>query len=157
LSPSTAANNDTQEERTEIWRGHQEVVNKSLEVLSKARIGYEFCIDSKGPSIIVENEFAKKAYRDIKNRGGYIKVITEITPENIDYCKELMEFLELRHLDKIKGNFGIVDKVIYGGISDVQGGRSPSEYIFSTVTAFVSQNQISLTCSGTRQSLLRRE
>lgn len=141
---STAANNDGNnlEERTEVWHGHQEAVNKLLEVLSKARIGYEFCIDSKGPSIIVENEFIKKAYSSIKNRSGYIKLITEITPENIGYCKELMKFLKLRHLDKIKGNFGIVDKVIYGsGIADTENGRSPSECIFSTVTAFVSQQQ----------------
>jgi hypothetical protein len=102
-----------QEGKTEVWQGYREVVDKSLEALSKAKIGYEFCMDHKVPPIIVENEFVKKAYIDIKNRGGYIKLIAEITPENIGYCKELVKFLELRHLSGIKGNFAASERLFH--------------------------------------------
>ncbi len=33
--------------------------------------------------------------------------ITEITRENLSYCKEIIEFAELRHLDAVQGNFAI--------------------------------------------------
>ena len=42
----------------------------------------------------------------MKERGVRIRYITEITKENVIYCKELMNFSEVRHLDGVKGNFG---------------------------------------------------
>ena len=33
------------------------------------------------------------------------RYIIEVTEENIDYCKNLMKVLDLRHLDNIRGNF----------------------------------------------------
>jgi hypothetical protein len=38
-----------------------------------------------------------------------LRFITEITNENISYTKDLMEIVELRHLDGVKGNFGVSD------------------------------------------------
>jgi two-component system sensor histidine kinase VicK len=128
-------------EKTELWQGAETVTRKSLEVLSKLKTGYDFCIDHKGPSIIIENEFMSSIYIEIKRRGGKLRLITEITKENIHYCKELMEFLDLRHLDAIKGNFGIVDRAIYGGIATTQEGQSPIQYLYSTVSTFVEQQQ----------------
>ena len=44
----------------------------------------------------------KKGYIDFKRRGVKIRFITEITKENIPYCKELMQYVELRHMEKLK-------------------------------------------------------
>ena len=45
---------------------------------------------------------------DAKTRGLRIRYLTEITPENVSFCKELVSIVdELRHLDGIKGNFMI--------------------------------------------------
>jgi hypothetical protein len=49
----------------------------------------------------------------MKKRGVQIRFIAEITKENIPYCKELMKVVELRHLDEVKGNFGVGNKRIY--------------------------------------------
>ncbi len=38
------------------------------------------------------------------------RFITEITKDNMDHCKELMNLGELRHLDGIKGNFAISER-----------------------------------------------
>jgi hypothetical protein len=47
---------------------------------------------------------------DLNNRGIKLRVITEITKDNISYCKELMKLsIELRHLDDVKGNFSVSD------------------------------------------------
>ena len=44
-----------------------------------------------------------------KTRGTILRFITEITKDNISYCKQIMENVELRHLDGVKGNFGVSD------------------------------------------------
>ena len=42
----------------------------------------------------------KKAFVDAKNRGVKLKYLTEITFENVTYCKELMSIVnEIRHLE----------------------------------------------------------
>jgi hypothetical protein len=46
---------------------------------------------------------------EAKARATRLRFITEITKENIFYAKEFMESVELRHLDGVKGNFGVSD------------------------------------------------
>ena len=53
----------------------------------------------------IELELLKKALTDARDRGVRLKCIIEITNENIDYCKKLMELVEIRHLDDLKPNF----------------------------------------------------
>ena len=53
----------------------------------------------------IELEPFKKALSDARDRGVRLKCIIEITNENIDYCKKLMELVEIRHLDDLKPNF----------------------------------------------------
>jgi hypothetical protein len=36
-----------------------------------------------------------------------VQNITEVSKENISYCKELAELVELRHLNKLKGKFAV--------------------------------------------------
>jgi hypothetical protein len=38
-----------------------------------------------------------------------VRFITEITKENISYTKAFVQSVELRHLDGVKGNFGVSD------------------------------------------------
>jgi hypothetical protein len=45
----------------------------------------------------------------MRARGCSLRLITDISRNNISYCKELAKYVELRHFDGIKGNFGIVD------------------------------------------------
>ena len=44
-----------------------------------------------------------------KTRDTRSRFITEITKENISYAKEFMKIVELRHLDGVRGNFGVSD------------------------------------------------
>jgi signal transduction histidine kinase len=77
----------------------------------------------------------------MNNAGVKIRFITEITHDNIQYCKELMKIAEIRHLDDVKGNFGIGDKRVYhGGADNIESGPPP-QLIISTVKSFVKQQQ----------------
>jgi two-component system, OmpR family, sensor histidine kinase VicK len=55
-------------------------------------------------------EAIKDAISNAKRiRGIGLRFITEITKDNIPYCKEIIGTVELRHLAGVKGNFGISD------------------------------------------------
>ena len=128
--------------RTEVWKGEQEIFNKGQEQLASVKVCYDSIVDKNGPSIMFNNEFVIKAYTDIINRGCKIRLITEISADNISYCKKLSELLDLRHFDGIKGNLGIVDRIRYGASARSEEKKFPTEYIYSTVKSFVEQQQL---------------
>ena len=133
--------NNTSSERTEIWYGIENIISRSLEVLSKIQTTYDLCLDSTGISPILETEQIKKAYFELKNRGIKMRIITEITTTNIAYCKEMMRIVgDIRHLEGIKGNFVIADRAKYAGIANTHEGKLP-QLISSNVSAFVEQQQ----------------
>jgi hypothetical protein len=81
------------------------------------------------------------AYSALKDRGIRLRFITEITKDNISYCKELMKTAELRHLDGIKGNFGIVDETDYYASAVSPHATPLSQQVFSNIKEFVEQQQ----------------
>jgi hypothetical protein len=52
-----------------------------------------------------------------------------------------MNFAEVRHLDEIKGNFGVLDGIYYRGGARSETSSAPPLLISSTVSAFVEQQQ----------------
>jgi hypothetical protein len=52
-----------------------------------------------------------------------------------------MNFSEVRHLDEIKGNFGILDGTYYRASAKVKASSPPPLLISSTVRAFVEQQE----------------
>jgi sugar-specific transcriptional regulator TrmB len=99
------------------------------------------CADSNAPYSHFMLKPVRDGYIQLKNRGIKVRFITEITKENLNYSKELMKIVELRHLDGIKGNFGISDGVEYRASPTSKQEETPSEYIISTMKSFVEQQQ----------------
>ena len=63
--------NNTSSERTEIWYGIDNIISRSLEVLSKIETTYNLCLDRTGVSPILETEPIKKDFTlELKNRGS---------------------------------------------------------------------------------------
>ncbi|MBV9176412.1 MAG: hypothetical protein JO297_05190 [Nitrososphaeraceae archaeon] len=95
-------------ERTEVLYNQDEIVRRTVEQCNTIKFTMDSCTDVNGPSILViPNHPVTNAIIDMKNRGVKIRFITEITHDNIQYCKELMKIAEVRHLDEVKGNFGV--------------------------------------------------
>jgi hypothetical protein len=72
---------------------------------SNSRLKIDTCMDYTRPSLALGIESIRKSFLDAKGRDVKLRYITEITTENILYCKELMKIADVRHLDGIKGNF----------------------------------------------------
>ena len=106
-------------EKTEVLYGVENTVRTGVRFMQNARKWMDLFGDKNGPSIIIEfADVYKNNYVGAKRRGAKIRFITEITKDNIHYCKELMEIVdEFRHLEGFTGGIAV----------------SESEYMTTTV------------------------
>jgi two-component system sensor histidine kinase VicK len=133
-------NPKTNVERTEIIHGQDSIVKRTIGDFSTIKEKFDNCIDANGPSVFY-NTPIRKEFVALKNRGIRLRFITEITKDNLRHSKEIMKIADLRHLDGIKGNFGIADGKDYGGTASIKEGQPPIELIRSNVRTFVEQQQ----------------
>jgi hypothetical protein len=96
-------------ETTEVLYGNENIIKRTLETFSWVKERMEGSMDNAGPAIHVIYEPIWNGLVHLKERGVRIRGVTEITPDNVSYCKKLMEVCELRHLDGVRTNFGIAD------------------------------------------------
>jgi signal transduction histidine kinase len=88
----------------------------------------DICGNSKFPSLIFSFEPIRKAILAAKTNGVRQRYIVEITKENIQYCKELMQLVkDLRHSDQIEANFGL-NEIEYLGSVSLQEERLQATY-----------------------------
>ncbi|MDQ6862277.1 MAG: hypothetical protein M3044_00490 [Thermoproteota archaeon] len=140
---SQPASDDTSNanEKIEVLYGAENIVNRTLQDLVNLKASFDNCADHTDPSVFLAYQPMWNACIALKQRGVRLRFITEITKDNISYCKEVMKVFELRHLDGVKGNFGIADGKDYGGAANVKEGDVPTQLIRSNVRAFVEQQQ----------------
>ncbi|MDQ3718306.1 MAG: ATP-binding protein, partial [Thermoproteota archaeon] len=98
------------------------------------------CGDSLAPSVAMGVEPIRECYENLRKRQVKVKWITEITKDNLSYCKALMQYAELRHLDGIKGNFGVSDTA-YIATANVNKAETVAELIYSTAKSVLEQNK----------------
>ena len=123
--------------------GADNVINKELQFLSKTNDRIDTCMNYTRPQLAIVLEPIKKAFFCAKNRSVKTRYLTEITTENISYCKELMSIVdELRHLDGIKGNFMISESEYLAPVVLFEKGKVASQLIHSNVKELVEQAAI---------------
>jgi signal transduction histidine kinase len=93
------------------------------------------------PSLALGNESIRKLFLDAKGRDVKLRYITEITTENISYCKELKKIAEVRHLDGIKGNFMVSEKEYLAPAVSTITFNIGSQIIYSNLPEIVEQQQ----------------
>src|SRR5215212_8884212 len=94
LPPSSLSIN-----KSEILYGVEHAVGRGVYFMSNVKQRMDIFFDHRAPSIVTDVAEYKDGYIDIRKRGGKIRCFTEITKDNLRYCKELMKLVdELRHL-----------------------------------------------------------
>ena len=130
--------NNNISEKTEILYGPKNVMDILLQFLFKANT-IDSCGDYKGSSVAIEAY--KNLLVDLKTRGIKFRYVTDITKENINYCKELIEFSdEVRHLDGIKANFS-VSETEYIATATLQEAKPVLQVIYSNVKDIIEQQK----------------
>jgi two-component system, OmpR family, sensor histidine kinase VicK len=125
--------------KTEILHGQDNIKKRTINDFHLIQNRLDNCTDSTGPYVIDTPLWSE--FLELKQKGIKLRLITEITKDNIGYSKEIVKVFETRHLDEIKGNFGIADGREYGGGASITKGEPPIEFIRSNVQAFVDQQQ----------------
>jgi two-component system, OmpR family, sensor histidine kinase VicK len=93
---------------------------------------------------MVDVESIKEARIKAKNRGIKFRYVTEVTPKNISYCKNMIKYFgaEIRHLDDVKGNFEISDDgKEYVATANLQEAKPLKQLIYSNVKEIGEQQQ----------------
>jgi hypothetical protein len=100
--------------RTEIIHKSENVIDAGLKFISNAKTKIDACVDYTRPALAIDIESISKSLADIKAKKGVrLRVLTEITAENISDCKQLTTLVdELRHADGIKGSFYVIMSTI---------------------------------------------
>ncbi|HYZ58724.1 MAG TPA: hypothetical protein VE544_03625, partial [Nitrososphaeraceae archaeon] len=127
--------------KTIVLTDPKDIMSSAATLFPDVKERIDCCADSNAPISHFMLKPVRDGYIHLKNRGIKVRFITEITKENLYYSKELMKIVELRHLDGIKGNFGISDGVEYRASPTSKQKGTPSEYIISTMKSFVEQQQ----------------
>ena len=105
-------------EKVEVVSGEQRVAMLTTEIIPK--------VSSKVDCVFQSHQTLETFLDSIINlKKQYIKVrlVTEITRDNLPYYKEVNKHIDIRHLDSVKGSFIVCD------------GREYLGYIFGTVGA----------------------
>jgi two-component system sensor histidine kinase VicK len=124
-----------------IIQGTENVIKSALQGLYKIRERFDSCFDKIGPSVIVTIEPLWKELIELKKREVKIRLLTEITKDNIPYCKGFMDIGELRHFDGVKVNFAILDDKEYQATIIHEETEPVTQLIVSNPKSFVDQHQ----------------
>ncbi len=135
------SSSDIATNKTIVLTDPEDIMKSAAGLFSNVKQRIDCAADSNAPYSHILVKPVRDGFIQIKNRGVKVRFITEITKENLYYSKELMKIVELRHLDGIKGNFGIADGREYRASPTSKQDQTPPEYIISTVKSFVEQQQ----------------
>lgn len=131
----------TGKQKTELLYGVKDAVGRGITFMRNVRNRMDISFDHRAPSIVIELESYKAGYINIRKRGGKIRALTEITSDNIHYCKEIMKIVnEFRHLDGLKGGIA-VSETEYMATTILQEAKPLTQVIYSNVKEMVEQGQ----------------
>ena len=126
---------------SEILYGGENAVGRGVQFMRNVKKNMDIFFDHRAPSIVVDIEEYRNGYINIRRRGAKIRAFTEITKENIPYCKELMKLVdELRHLDGVKGGMAVSESE-YMATTVLEESKPLTEVIYSNVKEVVEQGQ----------------
>jgi two-component system, OmpR family, sensor histidine kinase VicK len=126
---------------TRVFTGVGTVINTIIEFLDQTNNVAYICVDQTRPILTLDTEKLKEAFIRVKERGVKVRYITEITEDNLTYCKQLLTMVEeLRHLDGFKGNFYLSESLYLAPTTFHERGKSASQIISSNIKEII-ENQ----------------
>ncbi|HYF99991.1 MAG TPA: HAMP domain-containing sensor histidine kinase [Candidatus Saccharimonadales bacterium] len=149
LAPNQKKNNDYENvleqhevEETKVIQGNENIKQTIGKIFQDCNSDYALYIDKNGPSLKIETPQYRKILNELKNKNVKIRVISEITADNLETCKKFIDLynVDLRHLKGLEGFFGIVDNKLYFTLLTLQGNTSVSELVYSNIESMVNQN-----------------
>jgi two-component system sensor histidine kinase VicK len=127
-------------EKTEVFTDPVDTQRVIVQTMSNIQHRHDICVDADGPIVANDIDWVKKCYINAHARGVKIRFITEITKDNLLHCRQLMELVELRHLEGVQGNFGVSESE-YMATATLDREKAVPILIYSNVKQIVKQQQ----------------
>jgi two-component system, OmpR family, sensor histidine kinase VicK len=127
-------------ETTKIYYGEETAMKILLQAMANVKKEAIICSDANSPIFSMTMDPVKKGYIDFSKRDVSIRQIIEITRGNLQYCKEFMNYVELRHIDNVKGNM-VVSETEYVATSVLESSKPVTQTIYSNVKAILEQQR----------------
>lgn len=135
LPPSSHKN------KSEILYGVENAVGRGVYFMSNVKQSMDIFFDHRAPSIVTNIAEYRNGYIEIRRRGAKIRCFSEITKDNLRYCKELMKLVdEFRHLDGVRGGMAVSESE-YMATTVLQEAKPLTQVIYSSVKEVVEQGQ----------------
>jgi signal transduction histidine kinase len=128
----------TKNERTEMLIGPEVTTKQAREFFSHVSVRFDGCASSAAIPIVMT--LFRDVYRSMKRKGIKIRSVTDITKDNLNDCKDLMEYAEVRHIGHLIGNFG-VSETEYIVAPTMKEGQPLPKLIYSNSKEMVEQQQ----------------
>jgi signal transduction histidine kinase len=142
LTVSSVRSTRDKGEDTRVFYGVETVISTVIQFLNQTNKTVYACVDQTRPILTLDILVLKKAFEDAKRRGVKLMYVTEITKDNLTYCKQLMKMTdELRHLDGIKGNFYISESGYLAPATLHEKGKPASQIIYSNVNEIIEHQK----------------
>src|SRR6185437_5982838 len=98
-------------ERITVLRHPEDIIKTYLSILNNIKGKWSHFADTTS---LLQLPFMFDKIKEIMlcakgSREPRLRFITEITKDNIEFCKQVAETVEVRHLEGVKGNFAIND------------------------------------------------
>jgi DNA-binding response OmpR family regulator len=122
----------------------QDVDKKYQELLSDSRERVLMCLSAEGVKRRLDVPGYIPYYVRARSKGLKVMLITEMTNENLFYCKELMinRGVELRHLDGVVMNFSVWDqRHTLEAVQTSDGSSILKRIFYSNLESIVRKNQ----------------
>jgi len=99
------------DETIETLYGNDEITNRTLQVFESTHKSIDGIIGKDEIAMHVAHDWHMNGLAQLKEKGVKIRVVTQVTHENLSYCKTYSKAVELRHLEGIQSSFGISDGI----------------------------------------------
>jgi len=96
-------------ETTEILYGNDEITKRTMEVFNYTEKTIEGCIGKEEIRTHVTHQWHMDGLLELRRRGVIVRVVTQVTHDNLPFCKIYSQAVELRHINGIQSSFGISD------------------------------------------------
>ena len=135
----THTSDTTETEKIEVYYGQESAMKILLQAMANVKKDAIICSDAQSAAFSMTIEPVKRMFVDFRRKGVKIRSITEITNKNLQHCKQLMQYVELRHLEGIKGNFAVSEKE-YVATAIVQEEQPVTQTIYSNAKSILDQH-----------------
>lgn len=105
------------------------------QLLSSVSEGLDCYVDARNTSTIIGILMPDKMI-ELKSKGLKLRCVTEVTKDNLSFCKETMKYFDLYHIPLLNGSFMILDGKEYLGF--LMDNKDEETLLYVRIPSFVN-------------------